>query len=148
MLTSNNSDWATPKTLFDSLDKEFHFTLDFCATEKSKKCQRFYSKEQDALKQNPKGEVIFCNPPYGREIGKFVKKCFELSKTNIIVMLIPARTNTNYWHTYIYDSTKHVFRVPVRFLKGRVKFCGLNTRGEWIENQPCTFPSCIVIFGR
>lgn len=143
-----NDDCATPKSLFDSLNKEFNFTLDFCATEESKKCLRFYSKEENALNQFPKGERIFCNPPYGREIGKFIKKCAELSKNNLIVLLIPARTDTNYWHTYIYDSNKHTFKVPVRFLKGRVKFSGYNLEGKWVENQPCTFPSAIVIMGK
>ena len=140
MMTSNHNDWATPKNLFDELNKEFNFTLDFCANKENTKCLRFYSKEDNALIQNPKNEVIFCNPPYGREISKFIKKLFELSKNNKIVMLIPARTDTSYWHNYIQGKAE------VRFIRGRVKFEGLNGKGEFIKGKPSTFPSVIIVF--
>lgn len=147
MLTSNNQEWATPKELFDELNREFHFTLDLSANEQNAKCSKFYSLKDDALSQFPIGEHVFCNPPYGREIGKFVKKCSELSKTNKVVMLIPARTDTRYFQTYILNNGKvDPRKADVRFIDGRVKFEGRNSRGEFIKDEPATFPSCVVIF--
>ena len=140
VMTSNHSEWATPLKLFNELNNEFHFTIDFCATKDNAKCNRFYDKKQNALLQFPKNEIIFCNPPYGREISAFVKKCFELSENNIIVMLIPSRTDTKYWHDYIEKKSE------VRFIKGRVKFEGFNGKNEFIKNKPSTFPSAIIIW--
>jgi site-specific DNA-methyltransferase (adenine-specific) len=137
MLSSVKMDWETPKELYDKLDKEFGFTLDFCATELNKKHNHFYSEEQDALKQNPNKEIIFCNPPYGNRIKDFVKKCSELGNNNIVVMLIPARTDTLYFHEYIYGKAE------IRFIKGRIKFIG-NQKGS----GSAPFPSMIVIFRR
>jgi site-specific DNA-methyltransferase (adenine-specific) len=148
MLTSIHNEWATPQELFDKLNNEFHFTLDLAADISNAKCPVFYSQHNNALEQYPAGERIFCNPPYGREIGKFVKKCSELAKDNLVVMLIPARTDTKYWGDYIYDYSQYVFREGVicRFIKGRVKFAGLNSKGEFVNTMPATFPSCIIIF--
>jgi phage N-6-adenine-methyltransferase len=140
MMTSNHNEWATPKDFFNKLNEEFHFTLDLSANKNNTKCSKFYSIEDNALIQYPKGETIFCNPPYGREIGKFVKKCSELSKDNTVVLLIPSRTDTSYWHNYIEGIAK------VRFIRGRLKFEGLNGKGEFISGKPATFPSCVVIF--
>lgn len=77
MYTSNTAEWATPRAFFEALDKEFHFTLDPCATAENAKCAKFYTKETDGLAQSWRGERVFCNPPYGREIGKWVKKAHE-----------------------------------------------------------------------
>lgn len=133
--SSSYMEWETPKEFFNELNKEFNFTLDFCASKENTKCKRFYSIEDNALKQNPKGERIFCNPPYGKAIKDFVKKCYELSKDNLIVMLIPARTDTLYFHNYIYKKAK------LRFIKGRIKFIG-NQKGS----GSAPFPSMLVIF--
>jgi len=137
MLSSKDMDWETPQDFFDELDNEFHFTLDPCATSKTAKCKKFYAKEEDGLIQDWSGEVIFCNPPYGSAIKHWVKKCHDESeKSNTkVVMLIPARTDTIYFHEYIYHKAE------IRFVKGRLKF-----GGEQRESGPAPFPSMIVIF--
>ena len=137
MFSSKTPEWATPQNFFDELNKEFNFTLDPCATKENAKCKKFYTKEDDGLKQNWGGETVFCNPPYGRELGKWVKKCFEeANRTDvctIVVMLIPARTDTKYFHEYIYKKV-----MDIRFIKGRLKF------GDGKGSAP--FPSMLVIF--
>lgn len=77
MFSSQNPSWSTPQELFDELDGEFHFTLDPCADDGNHKCDRYYTEEQDGLAQDWAGEVVFCNPPYGRDIAKWVRKCFN-----------------------------------------------------------------------
>jgi len=131
--SSKTNEWTTPQDLYDTLNNEFHFTLDPCATKESAKCNKFYTKEDDGLLKDWTGERVFCNPPYGREIGKWVKKCSE-ENVDIAVMLIPARTDTKYFHEYIYQQKN----VEIRFLKGRLKF------GESKNSAP--FPSMIVIY--
>lgn len=132
---SKNQEWGTPQKLFDELDKHYHFTLDPCATAENAKCKKYFTKEQDGLLQVWGGcEVVFCNPPYGRGIEKWVKKCFDHWKNGgTAVMLIPARTDTRWFHDYIYN------RATVYFLKGRIIFEGA------VHNAP--FPSMIVVFG-
>lgn len=76
MFTSTTDEWETPQDLFDALDAVFHFTLDVCATADNAKCERYYTKEENGLKQTWDG-VCWMNPPYGREIGKWVKKAYE-----------------------------------------------------------------------
>lgn len=133
MFSSATDLWATPQDFFDKLNEEFNFTVDVCATKENAKCALFYTKEQDGLKQKWEG-VIWCNPPYGREIGKWVSKAFYSSKLNnsTIVMLLPARTDTKWFHDYIYGKSE------IRFIKGRLKFGG----GKY----PAPFPSMVVIF--
>ena len=133
MFSSQTDNWATPQWLFDKLNEEFGFTLDPCASKDNAKCARFFTKEDNGLTQNW-GGVIFCNPPYGKEIGKWVAKCAEEAKKpdTICVMLIPARTDTKWFHEYIYHKAE------IRFLKGRLKF------GDSTNSAP--FPSMIVIF--
>ena len=133
MLSSEDMEWETPQDFFDELDKEFNFTLDPCATKETAKCKKFYTKEDDGLIQNWKGETVFCNPPYGRAIKDWVKKCAEADIK--VVMLIPARTDTKYFHKYIYNHAE------IRFIKGRLKF---RTNGE--EKDAAPFPSMLVIF--
>lgn len=132
MTSSNTDEWASPQDLFDTLDATFHFTLDPCATPENAKCAKFYTKEQDGLKQEWGEAVIWCNPPYGREIGKWIQKCAE--HRGVAVMLIPARTDTRWWHSYIdKNPDAHVY-----FLKGRLKF------GNAKNCAP--FPSALVVF--
>jgi len=134
MFTSITDDWETPQYLFDELNAEFHFNLDACATEKNAKCKGYYTKEQDGLSQKW-DDRTWCNPPYGKQIGMWVKKAAEESiKGKLIVMLIPARTDTKWFHDYIYNKCG----VEVRFLKGRLKF------GASKNSAP--FPSMVVIF--
>lgn len=135
MYSSATDEWATPQDLFDSLDREFQFTLDPCANELNHKCERYYSRADDGLSKNWGGQSVFCNPPYGRQIGKWVRKASEESKKprTVVVMLIPARTDTSWFHDYIYGKAE------VRFVRGRIKF------GEARNAAP--FPSMIVVFG-
>lgn len=114
--SSAKDDWETPQMLFEWLDHKYHFTLDPCSTDENAKCAKHYTKEQDGLAQSWAGEVVFCNPPYGRNIGAWVKKCAEESKHARVVLLIPARTDTAYFHDYIYGKAE------VEFLRGRLKF--------------------------
>lgn len=134
MFSSKTDKWSTPQYLFDELDEEFAFSLDPCADEKNHKCEKFYTAEDDGLKQDWGGHTVFCNPPYGREIGKWVEKSYIESKKpgTTVVMLIPARTDTTYFHDFIYEKAE------IRFIKGRLKF------GNAKNSAP--FPSMIVIF--
>lgn len=134
MFSSKTDLWATPQDFFDRLNEEFNFNLDPCCTEENKKCINYFTKESDGLKQSWEGYKCFVNPPYGREIGKWVKKAYEESKkeNTLVVMLIPARTDTKYFHDFIYKKAE------VRFIKGRLKF------GESKNAAP--FPSMVVIF--
>ena len=135
MFSNKTDEWSTPRDFFDELNKEFNFTLDPCATPENAKCEKYYTKEDDGLKQDWSGETVFCNPPYGRAIKDWVKKCYEESKkpNTTVVMLIPARTDTSYFHDYIYHKAKEI-----RFIRGRLKF------GNAKNSAP--FPSMVVIF--
>ena len=130
--SSKSDEWETPQEFFDVLDAEFSFTIDPCATAKNTKCARYFTVGDDGLAQSWKGERVFCNPPYGRQIGKWVEKCAE-SDADVVVMLIPARTDTVYFHRYIYGKAE------IRFIRGRLKF------GNSKNGAP--FPSMIVVFG-
>ena len=133
MFSSNTNEWATPQAFFDELNKEFDFTLDPCATPQNAKCARYFTKEIDGLAQSWRGEVVFCNPPYGRDISKWVAKAYAetLSGAKLVVLLIPARTDTAYFHDYIYK--KH----EIRFVRGRLHF----------NESKCAapFPSMVVV---
>ena len=117
-LTSGNEEWETPQSLFDELNAEHHFTLDPCSTDENAKCAKHYTREDDGLSKSWEGETVFCNPPYGRNIGEWVGKCAEEAEHAKIVLLIPARTDTAYFHDYIYRQPG----VSVEFLRGRLKF--------------------------
>ena len=101
VLFSSKTDlWETPQDFFDMLDAEFGFTLDAAADAQNHKCPRYYTREQDGLKQ-PWPGAVWCNPPYGRQIDKWVQKAsYENAvNNNTIVMLLPARTDTRWFHT-------------------------------------------------
>lgn len=132
MFSSASNEWATPQEFFEQLDAEFHFTLDPCSTHDNAKCEKHYTIEEDGLSQNWGGRV-FCNPPYGRELPKWVKKCYEESlKGTLVVMLIPSRTDTRWFWDFIYNKAE------IRFIKGRLKF------GDGKQSAP--FPSMVEIF--
>lgn len=133
LLSSNSMEWATPQYVFDALNNEFGFTLDPCATIENAKCSKFFTKQENGLLQSWKGERVFCNPPYGKEISKWVEKCDHEIRNGceLIVLLIPARTDTKYFHDYIYQ--KH----DIRFIKGRLHFNDVK--------QGAPFPSMIVV---
>ena len=135
MFSSKTDQWETPQDFFDQLDREFHFTLDPCADQTNHKCDRYFTKEQDGLRQDWSGEVVFCNPPYGRKVGKLVEKCFNevyAGGCNCAVLLLFANTDTKWFHRWIYH------RAEIRFVKGRIKFGGGSV------NSPK--PSMVVIF--
>ena len=111
-------EWATPQDFYDKLDQEFGFELDVCSTIENAKCSKFYTKAEDGLKQEWAG-VCWCNPPYGREIKHWMKKAYESSlKGATVVCLIPARTDTQWWHDYVIHAKE------IRYVKGRLKFGG------------------------
>lgn len=124
--------WATPQSLFDELNAEFRFSCDVCATVDNAKCPVFYTSECDGLAQEWRG-VCWMNPPYGRHIGRWVRKAYESSLCGAtVVCLIPARTDTNWWHEYVAKADE------TRFVRGRLRF------GDATASAP--FPSAIVIF--
>jgi len=84
LYTSNTDEWATPQDFFDALNDEFHFTLDVCATPENAKCDRYFTREQDGLSQDWSGETVWCNPPYGRKIADWIRKCFEHSRGGVL----------------------------------------------------------------
>ena len=129
LFSSNTDMWETPKDLFDKLDEEFEFQTDVCAIEQNAKCKRFYTPEQDGLKQIWTG-VCWCNPPYGRGIEKWMKKAYESNAT--VVCLVPARTDTKWFHDFVLGKAE------IRFIRGRLKF------GNSKNSAP--FPSMLVIY--
>ena len=134
--SSQKDDWETPQELFDQLDRMFHFTLDAASTDENAKCEKHFTAEDDGLKQSWAGETVWLNPPYGRQIGKWVQKAFEEGQkpNTFIVCLLPARTDTAWFHDYIYRQKG----VEIRFIKGRLRF------GNSTNSAP--FPSMVVIF--
>lgn len=137
LLSSKRMDWCTPQDFFDDLNREFHFVLDAAATVKTAKCPMYFTPETDGLSQSwNHGGAVFCNPPYGREIRKWVKKAYEESKQGVtVVLLIPARTDTSYFHDYIYGKAE------IRFIRGRLRFTDEDGRPA----DPAPFPSMIVV---
>lgn len=132
--SSKSNEWYTPQYLFDELNEEFNFTLDPCATHENAKCDKYFTIEENGLMQDWHNDVVFMNPPYGREIKHWIKKAYEESlKGATVVCLIPARTDTTYWHEYIFNKAH-----DIRFLKGRLKFGG--------GKNSAPFPSAIVVY--
>lgn len=133
VLFSSKTDlWETPQWLFDELNEEFHFNLDVCALPENAKCTAYYTPDMNGLLQ-PWYGCCWCNPPYGREIGKWVEKAYKSYKDgSTVVMLLPARTDTKWFHDFIYHKSE------IRFIKGRLRF------GDSKANAP--FPSMIVIY--
>ena len=131
--SSETVEWETPQPLFDLLDAEFQFTVDVCATASNAKVDPFFSREQDGLKQNWTG-MAWCNPPYGRGvIDKWMAKAASEAKNGTgIVCLVPARTDTKWWHDYVLLADE------VRFVRGRIKF------GD--QQGAAPFPSALVVF--
>lgn len=123
--------WATPQVFFDRYDAQFNFTLDVCASPENAKCARFFTQADDGLAQDWVGSC-WMNPPYGRTIGKWMRKAYESSLAGAtVVCLVPARTDTRWWHDY-------AMKGEIEFIKGRLKFGGSK------DNAP--FPSAVVVF--
>jgi phage N-6-adenine-methyltransferase len=123
--------WATPQYFFDQLNAKYNFEIDVCASIDNAKCQKYFTIENDGLSQKWHG-VCWMNPPYGREIIKWMKKAYESSLQGAtVVCLVPARTDTKWWHEY-------AMKGKIEFIRGRLKF------GNSKNSAP--FPSAIVIF--
>jgi phage N-6-adenine-methyltransferase len=132
MFSSATDLWATPQDYFDSVAKEFQFSVDVCALPENAKCKRYFSPEDDGLAQKW-GGVCWMNPPYGRVIGKWVEKAYNSAQDGAtVVALLPARTDTKWFHDYIYGKAE------TRFIRGRLRFGGCK--------NPAPFPSMLVIW--
>ena len=131
--SSKSNEWYTPQYLFDELNEKYQFTLDPCASHENAKCDKYFTIEDDGLTKDWSKDIVFMNPPYGRNIKHWIKKAYEESvKGATVVCLIPARTDTTYWHDYIFNNAYNI-----KFLKGRIKFGAVNS---------APFPSAIVVF--
>ena len=118
--SSKSNEWYTPQYLFDELNEKYQFTLDPCASHENAKCDKYFTIEDDGLTKDWSKDIVFMNPPYGRNIKHWIKKAYEESvKGATVVCLIPARTDTTYWHDYIFNNAYNI-----KFLKGRIKFGG------------------------
>ena len=132
MYSSKSDEWTTPIELFDALHNRFIFDLDAAATDENHLLDRYYTKETDGLKQSWEWRRVFCNPPYS-QIARWAEKFQEeSSRTLLIVALIPARTDTRWWHKYIVEADKIVF------LRGRLKFSN--------SKNSAPFPSALAIW--
>lgn len=134
LFSSNTDEWETPQSFFDEWNQQFHFTLDACANKNNHKVDRYFSKEENGLEKDWGGETVWCNPPYGRNIGQWVKKCWleAQKKDTKVVALLPARTDTKWFHEYVY------YEALTYFVKGRLKF------GDSKNSAP--FPSMVCIW--
>lgn len=133
LFSSEKHDWRTPAGLWAEWDKEFAFTIDAAASKENAMMHEYWTKEDNALVQDWRGERVWCNPPYGREQRAFIVKAAKL-EADVSVLLIPSRTDTAVWHDYIFPMAE------IRFLRGRIKFEGAASSAP--------FPSALVIFWR
>lgn len=132
LLTSKTDDWSTPQDFFDKLNDDFNFTVDVCASHTNHKCDRYYTKEHDGLTHDWSHERVWMNPPYGKDISKWMKKAYESSKEGaLVVCLVPSRTDTRWWHDY-------AMKGDITFVRGRLKFGG--------ATNAAPFPSAVVTF--
>lgn len=131
--STKRHDWETPRHVFDALHSEFGFSVDVAASADNALCSRFYTEQEDGLAQSWGGEVCWMNPPYGTQIKHWVAKARRESERGATVVgLIPARTDTRWWHEHIEG------RAEVRFIKGRLRFSGATI------NAP--FPSAVIVW--
>lgn len=139
MFSSKTDEWETPETIFNKLNQRYKFTLDPCASDHNAKCTKYYTKETDGLSKSWKDQVVFVNPPYSN-VKEWVAKSHNEALTNgaTVVMLIPSRTDTRYWHDYIMSGADKIY-----FVKGRLKF----GNKEQQNKNSAPFPSAIIVFG-
>jgi phage N-6-adenine-methyltransferase len=135
LFTSNSDEWATPQDFYDMLNAQFQFNLDPCATEENHKCKKYFTIEDDGLKQDWSGYTTFVNPPYS-DIARWIKKCHDtiisINCESCVVALIPSRTDTKYWHEHVMKAGQ------IYFVRGRLKF------GNAKNYAP--FPSAVVVW--
>jgi phage N-6-adenine-methyltransferase len=129
--SSKTDMWATPQAFFDKYNEIYKFDIDVCAIAENAKCQKYFTPEENGLSQEWTGNC-WMNPPYGREIKKWVKKAYESSLDGAtVVCLLPARTDTAWWHDYCING-------KIEFIRGRLKFGNAKTSAP--------FPSAVVTF--
>lgn len=135
---SKAHDWETPQAFFDKLNAEFGFTVDAAASPENAKCERFWTYRENGLAQDWRGEKVWLNAPYGRDIPRWVRKA-ATSGAEVVVMLVPARTDTRWWAVF-WDYDRHcpIDGCEVRFLRKRIRFSG--------AEKDAPFPCAIVIF--
>lgn len=137
MFSSENFEWETPSSIYDSINEEYNFTLDVCATHDNAKVKsNYFTMQDDGLSKDWRNEICWMNPPYGKQIGKWIEKAFlsvtdPLSIKTKVVCLLPARTDTRWFHDYCIKG-------DIKFIKGRIKFNG--------HKNSAPFPSMIVVF--
>lgn len=132
-------DWETPADFFKKYDDIYKFTLDVCCVPETAKCPKFFTPAEDGLKQDWSKDICWMNPPYGREIGHWVKKAYEESlKGATVVCLLPARTDTRWWWNYCMKG-------KIEFIRGRLKFRGKNKDGVYVKHN-ATFPNAVIVF--
>ena len=138
-LKSDRTDWETPRELFDRLNAFWHFDLDAAASDTNHLCVDYYTKETDGLAHSWAGRRVWCNPPYGKQIADWTRKAYEETRDGqtLVIMLIPARTDTRWYHDYIQDHA-----AEVKFIRGRLKY----TLGGVAQNS-APFPSMLVRWG-
>ena len=136
MFSSKSNEWETPQDFYEQLNRSFSFTLDPCCSKTTAKCENYFTAEDDGLKQDWEGHRVFMNPPYGRQISKWIENAHnEGNKVGTtVVCLIPARTDTKYWHKHCMKASE------IYFVKGRLKFGGKD------KNNSAPFPSAVVVF--
>lgn len=133
LFTSRTEEWETPDYVFAPLDKEFAFQVDVCATSDNTKCENFFDKSIDGLKEERSPLRCWMNPPYGKSISRWMRKaCDESERGALVVCLIPSRTDTRWWHDWVMKASE------IRFISGRLNFGN--------QKQSAPFPSCIVIY--
>ncbi|QHP74115.1 adenine methyltransferase [Bradyrhizobium sp. LCT2] len=134
LYSSRTDEWPTPRSFFNELNAEFRFTLDPCASEANTTCPIFFTKEENGLMQDWKNHRVFCNPPYGKTMREWARKCYQASREGaLVVLLAHARTDTRWFHEWVYDKAHEI-----RFVRGRLKF------GDGRQSAP--FPSMIAVF--
>lgn len=144
LFTSTTDEWPTPNDLFEELDREFGFDLDPCADELNAKCARYFTKNDDGLSQEWRGKV-FMNPPYGRQMRFWIEKAWSSSLGGAtVVCLIPARTDTSYWHDFVMRATE------IRFISKRLHFASTRHSDRVLSGEATAhnapFPSVVVVF--
>jgi phage N-6-adenine-methyltransferase len=134
MFSSKTDLWYTPQDFYDELNAEFNFTLDPCSTAENAKCSTYFTRDDDGLSRQWAPHTVYMNPPYGREIGEWMRKAYEESRNGAtVVCLVPARTDTRWFHDYVNGIADEV-----RFVKGRLKFGG--------SKDSAPFPSMVVVY--
>lgn len=135
MFSNESDEWETPNDFYKMLNERFCFSLDPCATKENHKCSNYYTIENNGLKQNWEKNIVFVNPPYSNN-KEWVEKCYNEGQKphTTVVLLVPSRTDTKYWHEYCMKSEK------IFFVKGRLKFSN--------QENSAPFPSAVVVFSK